>query len=244
MLLLSLVACGTPAWGTWMFTREITLATGEECTPVLSHNFIGAYEPITAGEDTAWTEFDEGEVSAEVFFGRLEQSEDGAVLILGTEALPGARQEDGTWLFYWTGSSSGSDGNSHATGYVYDHAFKNTSKLLIAGTLSGGAFTGTHETVTESIDTWTEFDVWSAEAAAYVGDTGAIPSGTYLSRIDAAGAEVAATNAREAYDCGESGCTLSVTTACAYRYVLTGVATDFDPADSRWVEDAGQPAGE
>ena len=247
MLFLHLLACGaaTPAWGTWMFTRQVTLATGDECTNTVSHNFIGAYEPIVAGEDTAWTTGESAEYSPEVFFGRLEATaeEDGAVLILGTDALPGQRQGDGTWLFYWTRTDAGGDTTHHAVGYDYAHTYDSSTTLRISGDFAADAFEGTHETETQRTDTWSESDVWNTDAAVYVGENGEMPVGDWLRVVGQDGLETNAGNARETYDCGESGCTLSVAPACAYRYTLTGVATSFAPDDSRWVEDAGQPSG-
>jgi hypothetical protein len=243
MLLLNLLACGGPVWGTWMFTKDVTLPTGSECLDDLTHNFVGAYEPIAAGDDPSWTETDTGDMSPEVFFARVEQTATGAVLVTGTEALPGDQQDDGSWLFYWTGTERTTESLDHVTGYAYDHTADATDTLRIAGTIEANSFTGTWEYETSLIDAWTESDSWSEEAAAYVGGTGNLPASTYLLVIDGAGTEVAATNTQAAYDCGETGCTMTASESCAYRYTLTGQATEFDPADSRWVEDAGQAAG-
>lgn len=244
LLLPLLLACAPPMAGTWLFTKEVTLATGDECADDVIHNFVGAYEPILTGDDPSWTETDTGAQSAEVLFGRIEDTIDGAVLIIGSEALPGAPQDDGSWLFYWTGSSSGVDSLDHVTGYAFDHSYESTSTLRVQGTFAKGMFAGTFESETSGIDAWSESDTWSDEAAAIVTSTGSIPASSYLLRIDTGGAESAAVNTQADYDCGENGCTLTVSEACAYRYVLTGVATDFRPDDSRWVEDAGQAAGD
>ncbi|MDP2306215.1 MAG: hypothetical protein Q8P18_09340 [Pseudomonadota bacterium] len=244
MLLTLLVACAPPIAGTWLFTKEVTLPTGDECTDDVIHNFVGAYEPIEAGDDPSWTETETGEQSAEVLFARIEETLDGAVLVIGTEALPGALQDDGSWLFYWTGASTGADGLDHVTGYAFDHSYESTSTLRVQGSFSKGTFTGSFESETSTIAAWSESDTWSEEAATIVGGTGNLPASTYLLRIDTGGAESAAANTQLEYDCGETGCTLTVSAACAYRYVLTGVATDFTPDDSRWVEDAGQAAGD
>jgi hypothetical protein len=243
MLLILLSACAGPVYGTWMFTEDVTLPTGEECTDSVSHNFVGAYEPIAVGDDPSWTETDTGELSPEVFFGRVERTADGAVMIVGSDALPGTQLEDGSWLFFWTNTSTGSDSLDHVTGYAFDHSYTSSSTLRIAGTLQGSSFEGTWESETAANDAWTESDTWSDEAAGQVGSNGSIPASTYLLRIDDTGAESAATNSQLAYDCGDAGCTLTVQETCAYRYTLTGQATDFAPDDSRWVEDAGQAAG-
>jgi hypothetical protein len=244
MLLMFLAACAGPEFGTWLFTKEVTLPDGTECLGDVQHNFVGAYEPIATGDDPSWTDTSTAEVSPELFFGRLEQTADGAALIVGTELLPGERRDDGSWLFYWTGSDSGRDDLTHVTGYAYAYTFDTASTLRVQGTFEGGTFTGAWESEYSDIDAWTESDTWSDEAAAIVGSTGEIPAADHLLRLDATtGAEAAATNTQAAYDCGEAGCTLTVTESCAYRYTLTGISTEFEPGDSRWVEDAGQAAG-
>jgi hypothetical protein len=241
---MALAGCNGPTWGTWMFTKDVTAATGTECLDDVIHNFVGAYEPITVGDDPTWTESDTGEISPEVFFARVERTAEGAVLIVGEEALPGEVQNDGSWLFYWTNVSSGRETLGHVTGYSYDHTFETATTLRIQGDLTGGTFTGTWEEEDSAIDAWTESDTWGEEAAVQVGATGSIPSSTYLLRIDTAtGAEESAANTQAEYDCGAAGCTLTVSSSCAYRYTLTGQSTGFTGDDSRWVEDAGQSAG-
>jgi len=244
MLFLLLAACANPGWGTWLFSKEVTPADGTECLSDVQHNFVGAYSPIAAGDDPSWTSTETGAYSPELFFARLEATDDGGALIVGTDVLPGARQDNGTWLFYWTNATTGSDDTAHVTGYSYAHTYESTATLRVQGTFEGGAFTGTWESETSELDQWTESDTWADEAAALVGTTGAIPAASYLLRTDATtGAESAATNSQAAYDCGEAGCTLTVTESCAYRYTLTGVTSESQPEDSRWVEDAGQSAG-
>lgn len=244
MLLILMTACAPPVFGTWMFTREVTLPTGEECGDTVSHNFDGASTPEEAAADTGWVESDAGEISAEVLFGRLERTEgDGAVLILGDLALPGGEQDDGSWLFWWTTSSSGQETDTHASGYAYVKDHTSDSVLRVAGTFDGGAFTGTHETESLVTQTWTESDSWSEEAAAYVGENGEMPVGDYLQVVDQAGTLTAANNSRELLECADESCTLSVQETCAYRYTLTGTATELSPDDAAWAEDAGQAAG-
>ncbi len=243
LVLALLAGCDGPLYGTWMFSKDLTFPTGDECTESVSHNFAGAYLPVAVGDDPAWTEADTGASSPEVFFARIERTGDGAVLIVGTDALPGTHLEDGTWLFLWTHTSTGQESLDHATGYAYDHTYQSSSTLRISGQLDGDHFLGTWEDATAATDAWTESDTWSDEAAVEVGSTGTLPASTYLLRADDAGAESAASNTQLAYDCGVTGCTLTVQSACASRYPLDGVMTGFEPADSRWVEDAGEAAG-
>jgi hypothetical protein len=244
MLFLSLFACASPMVGTWMFTRQVTPNTGDECTAVLTHNFVGAYEPIQPGEDTAWQESSSGEYSPEIFFGRVERVQGGdAVLVIGTTVLPGTQGKGGEWAFTWTGSDDSTDGDTHVSGYTFAHQSTRSDKLVIAGDFGAGGFEGTHDTETAATDSWSESDVWTPEAAAYVGESGQIPASNYLLRVDTSGIEGATYNAREAYDCGQAGCTMTRQQTCAYRYALTAVSTTFDDDAGAWTEDATQPAG-
>jgi hypothetical protein len=236
--LLLLAGCA-PLWGTWMFTLDYTVATGDECATTVTHNFSGAAAPEEAIGDTGWTSEATQDVSPQVFFARLEEYQDGAVLIVGEEALPGKESGGGAWAFEWTGSSAGEESQTDASGYSYGHRYDDTSSLRVGGIFANGTFAGTYDSGSETWDTWDESDTWSGEAAAVVGENGAIPAGSYLLLEDG----TAAGNAREAYDCESAGCALTVEAVCAYAYAMTGVYTEFTPDDSRWTEDAGQPAG-
>lgn len=242
-MVLVLPGCGGPIDGTWMFTRSITVATGEECTSGITHDFVGAYEPATIENDDAWTENDTAEVSSEVFFGRVDQDGDTAVLIVGASAYPGAKQDDGGWGFTWDHTASGRDNDTHESGYNYVYTYDTTTTTRVTGTFSGGSFNGAWEESSQAVLSWTESDSWSDEVAATIGTTGRVPASTYLLKLDTTGAEVAATNDYQATDCDVTGCLLTVTTACAYTYDLSGQRTGFTPDDARWVEDAGQTSG-
>lgn len=243
LLALSLLGCASPVWGTWMFTREATLPTGEECGESLSHNFVGADTPEEAAGDTGWVETGTGEVSEEVFFGRIEATEDGAALILQDVVLPGIEGDKGTWTFAWTTSVATSESDAHASGYTFAHEQRVDETLRVAGTFVDGTFVGAHEAETTTNHTWSESDAWSEEAAAYVGENGELPAGDYLVVVDQEGTLVEANNSREGLECGDAGCLLSVQQSCAYRYDLTGTLTEFGPDDAAWVDDAGQAAG-
>ncbi len=243
LALLALSACAPPIDGTWMFTIGVTPDTGAECQTTLIHNLVGAYPPVEAGADPAWVTNATAEVSPELVFGRVETTGDGAaVLVLGDRALPGAREAEG-WAFWWDTATSGEDRDTHTTGYAWSDVWNTRSTLRVSGSFAAEGFSGRHETESEDRATWSESDTWSVEAAATVTDTGRIPSADYLLRADGAGGEVAATNGREAFDCGADGCALTVTTTCARIYTIEGVPTDFTPEDADWVAGAGQAAG-
>lgn len=243
LLLLSLIACGSPVAGTWMFTLDYTEPLGDECATTVTHNYLSAYTPAAAAEDLSWSATSTSDLSSQVFFGRIEDTESGAVLVIGTEAYPGVGGKSGAWDFSWTQSTAGEDHYTHVTGYSFVNTYEDASTTRISGTVKGGTFDGTFETEPSAIDAYTESDTWSDEAAAYVGTGGLTPAGTYLLKLDSTGVEVAASNAQTAYDCSSESCTLTVQVGCSYSYDLHGELTDFVPDDSRWVEDAGQAAG-
>lgn len=243
LLPLLLLGCATSPWGTWAFTLAYTAPEGDECETAITHNFTGAHPPAAATtEDPAWTTSEDAAVSPQLFFGRVEASGDGAMLIVGAEALPGTLTEAG-WTFTWTGEESSDSEASHATGYDYAAHAESTATVRIKGTFSDGTFVGDYYPESTSLQDWSESDTWSDEAAAYVGDNGEAPVGTWLVLTDGAGAEVPANNGRAVYDCETASCTLAVETACASRYALTGELTEFAAEDAPWTEDAGQPAG-
>jgi len=243
MLLAFLVGCGSPVSGTWMFRVAVTAPVGDECVASVTHNLVGAYEPVASPEDLAWTTESESAQSEQVFFGRVEEGEEGAVLIVGNASLPGTTDGKGHWSFAWTGSETARTTNQHATGYQFIQSVENALTTTLTGTLDGDTMNGGWEEASQTVASWAESDTWSDDAAAYVGATGAIPTGNYLLRLDGTGVEVPATNTQSSYDCGDGSCSLTVNEACSYSYDLTGSRTGFDAADANWTEDAGQPAG-
>lgn len=240
--LLFLAGCA-PVDGTWLFTRNLTLPTGDECTSGVTHDFIGAYEPATLVEDTAWTVTSDAEVSPDVFFGRIDQQGKDAVLIVGTEAFPGVQSDDGTWVFTWDHRESGADNETHESGYAYAYSYESTTTRRISGTVGPDGFVGRWEDESRTTQSWTESDTWSEEVAALVGTTGRVPAGSHLLRLDSTGVEVAASNDYLLTDCDASGCLLTVTQACGYAYDLIGDKTGFSADDGSWTEDAGQSSG-
>ncbi len=242
--LLLLAGCASPPWGTWSFSIATTEPTGEECTVGVSSNYSGADVPAeTTTTDESWTTESSETYSQTLFFGRVEESGQGAMLIVGAEALPGSQNDEGVWTFSWTGERASESMSTHASGYDYATVSEASSMLRIKGTFNGETFTGSWSTESTSQQKWDESDTWSDEAAAYVGDNGSTPVYNYLVLADGSGNEVAVNNSRSAYDCETIGCTLSVDQGCAYSYDLTGQLTSFEGSDAPWTEDAGQPAG-
>lgn len=241
--LMVLSACGGSVDGTWMFTRALTVPSGDECTSGVTHDFVGAYEPATIADDSAWTETDTAEVSSDVFFGRVDQEGKSATLIVGESAYPGEKQDGGSWLFTWDHTSAGRENDSHESGYNYIYTYDSTETVRVSGTFGNDGFVGTWEDSSQSVQSWTESDTWSEEVAAVISATGRVPAFTYLLKLDTTGTEVPASNDYLAQDCDVTGCLLTVTNACGYTYEMTGEKTGFTPDDAQWTEDAGQGAG-
>ena len=229
--------------GTWMFTREVTVATGDECTSGVTHDFVGAYLPSDSVEDTAWTETDTTEVSSDVFFGRVDLEGKSAVLIVGASAWPGVKQSGGSWVFSWDHNETGQESDQHETGYQYTSTYDTTYTTRVSGTFSAKTFTGTWEDTSASTSSWTESDLWSEDVANTIGTVGRVPASSYLLKLNSEGNEISASNEYATPDCDVSGCLLTVTQACGYTYDLTGAATGFSEADAPWTSDAGQGAG-
>jgi hypothetical protein len=226
-----------------MFTLDYTQDVGDECATSVNHNFLGAYPPPPPVPDVNFETTQDVEVSPQVFFGRIEDTDAGPVLVSGATVLPGVDMGKGAWEFAWTHFQSGTDGYQHITGYQYSDDYENSTTVRIGGSFRKGSFSGTYDYETVANDAYSESDTWTKEAAAYIGSSGLIPASTYLLKLNGKGVEVAAVNDQSPVDCSASPCTLSVQDGCAWRYTLTGVETDFLPDDARWVQDAGQAAG-
>lgn len=243
MILLTLACATNDLSGTWMFTRKLTPATGEECViGDVSHNFTGASTPAPPEDTSTWTSDSTLEYSPEVFFGRLEVAGEGMVLILGTQSLPGA-EKDGKWSFAWTNETSGYEEEAEESGYLYSHSYDNASTLQVSGSFNKDTFDGSHETETTATERWTESDSWSEEVAAVIGTTGQIPVSSTLVLVDGDGLESPISNDYQTFDCDDSDCTLSKVSSCLYHYELTGIRTEFSGEDARWVQGAGEAAG-
>ncbi len=238
----ALAGCGNVD-GTWMFNRAYTVPAGDECTSGVTHDFVGAYQPVGTAPDTAWTSTDTATVSGDVFFGRIDQQGKSAVLIVGTGAYPGVKQADGSWVFSWDKSAKDAQSDTHESGYQYLYTSDTTNSTRVTGTFTSDTFTGTWEDSSQSSQSWTESDTWSDDVAATIGTTGRVPASSYLLKLDADGNEVPATNEYQTADCDVTGCLLTVTQACGYTYDLTGAATGFSAADAPWTSDAGQTSG-
>lgn len=241
MLLLTLLACGGDA-GTWLFTLEYTEPDGTECVLTPTHNYLGAYTPPAAADDLSWSAAQTEAFSPSLFFGRVEETADGAVLVIGDTVLPGTSGKD-VWNFAWTRSTAGTEQYTHVTGYSFDHAYEDATTLRIEGSVSKGLFSGSYTTEYAYSDAYTESDTWSDDAAAYVGTGGLTPVGDYLLKLDSTAVEVPASNTQAAYDCSSASCTLTIQEGCGYTYDLTAVPTDLSPDDATWASDAVQPYG-
>lgn len=248
-MLLLLSACATSPSGVWMFRLAVEPVPDDACAVSVSHNLEDAETPDEDEDESDWEEEAEATFSEQVFFGLIEDSGDGAVLVLGDLAWPGTG-EKGSWTFSWTTESWDQTRTTHASGYQFEHSQDQTVITELVGTFDGDAMTGEWHEQTELYDSWLESDLWSEEAAEVVGENGEMPVGTYLETEEwvetkKGGKEkvVAASNTREGEECSSESCTLSVSDACSWQFQLTGERTGLDAADFDSVSGAGQASG-
>lgn len=248
-MLLLLSACATAPSGVWMFRMAVEPVADDACAVSVSHNLEDAETPEEVDDESDWEESDDAAWSEQVFFGLIEQSGEGAVLIFGDSAWPGTGDKE-SWTFAWSTEAWDESKVTHASGYQYEHSRDEAVLSELVGSFDGATMTGEWHEQSEVYDSWLESDVWSEEAAEVVGENGEMPIGTYLVTEEwvetkEGGEEktVAASNTRELEECGSSTCTLSVTDACSWQFQLTGELTGLDAADFDSVSGAGQASG-
>ncbi len=257
ILLPSLLAgcAGFDPTGVWLFTIAETAATGDECDESVFHNFAEAELPEESEEESDWTEQESADQSERVTFGHIAASGDSYLLIIDGWVLPQA--EGGSELqhtFQWEQSELRDSSASHAAGYLFIDETEQTETTRLVLTFpetapkeGAAVITGTWESESTSLQSWEEADTWPDDEGFEIGETGQIPAGSWLvvEETDTESGELvqsAAVNTRDASECSETPCVLTVNSACLYSYSLSAEHSDIDPSDIDW-EDAGWSAG-
>ena len=93
-MFLLLSACTSAPSGVWMFRLAVETVPDDACATSVSHNLEDAETPAEEDEESDWEESGESTVSEQVFFGLIETTSDGAVLVLGDLAWPGTGDKD------------------------------------------------------------------------------------------------------------------------------------------------------
>ncbi len=231
------------AVGVWLL--QLTVPTGGSCSDGVSHNFLDGYTPDGATSD--WSVTDDAALSDALQFGQISLFDDGTsgVLVVGTAVYPGARQDDGTWIFGWTGSEVSDhvenfDSGTYASTVHVDES-STVSWALTFDPLTA-TVSGTRDESAQSVTTWTETDEWDP---AEVGlQMGTIPSSLYLV-YDEGGNDVPLANRPQSAECANSDCDLTVTTTCSpSSQTVTGSWAGYaEEAAYEGVDGAQQPLG-
>lgn len=235
--------------GVWRFEVAVLPAADDDCDERLLHNLEGALEDDESGDTGdagGWIEESTTDQSPWTGLGRFVRDGSGWTLLVDGMMLPQEVGGDAAAPgFTWERSESSVDETTHPSGYRWAEERDATASTRIQITLpnetvqkdaerSGTpvSLTGVWEEQSSSTFSWEEADLWPEELG--IGDVGAIPFGTYLTRLDELGYVEAAYNGRTETDCSDDDCVLSVNSTCATSWELTATATDIDPSDDDW----------
>lgn len=251
--LLLLISCkGDAAFdlsGVWRFEVQVTPTPEDACESRLLHNVVDAIEDGDGEVDTGsdgWTEESETEWSALVTLGRFVRDGDRWLLIAGGELFP---QEEGgdaaSPTFAWERSERSREEKSHASGYswVAESNLSDVTRIQVGmpneqqqtdAERTGVPVTleGTWTQETGATSSWEEADLWPEELG--LGETGAIPFGSYLTRLDSLGYVVPVSNQRAVADCSDDVCVLTVSDTCAESWTFTATPTEIEAGDPGW----------
>jgi len=251
-ILLLLLACKPGSSfdleGIWRLEVQASTTASGACDVRLLDNVVGAIED-TGGTDTGtdgWTETTEQTTSPATSLVRFARDGDGYVLITGGELLPQEAGGDASSpSFAWTRTETSRDERTHTSGYSYVAEEDLSAVTRVQVTLPNEqeqkdaqrsdttpTLTGTWAEETDATQSWEEADLWPEELG--IGDTGAIPLGSYVTRLDALGYVQPATNGRADSDCTDDTCVLTVSSTCSQAWDLTATRTDLDPGDPGW----------
>lgn len=240
--------------GVWRFEVEVLPAAEDRCVQRVLHNAAGLLTAEELAEEipaSDWTEETSSEWSSWTGLGRL--SADGDRWLLVIDGLLLVQEEgatDAQASFAWERFETSSSERVHSSGYEWRQDLSDSAVVRLfldlpseqeqtdaerAGTSI--ELSGSWTQAEESVASYEESDQWPAEAK--LGEAGSIPMGSYLYSLDEFGAPVAGSNTREAVECSDTRCVLSVTTSCqddwALRATKTGLSDEeFEASGAGW----------
>ena len=224
---LLLSACSSPS-GIWLL--EVPWEDGGGCETTISENFVDGYVPgQAAGDASAWTYADAYQGADSISFAQIETYGSGtAVLVVGTEAYPGVK-EDGGWVFTFEKETVQADWADHDSGY----GWKTTQSVQSGATFTftfEGADRAQVEVEGSSTDTllWEETDEWDLEE---VGVYSQVPFEDYIVYDDEDGYQREQENEPLTQDCVSEICQLEFKTTCSSSGEFTATRTDYDNSD-------------
>lgn len=252
-MILMLLACGSAdtfdLTGVWRFEVAVTPTPEDACDERLLHNVSDTLEDSEEEDDTGasgWVEEEDAAWSPWTGFGRFVRDGDRWLLMIGDELL--AQDEGGDAsapTFAWERSDESREETTHASGYSYVAETTRTAVTRIqvelpnsqqqkdaARTDTPVSMLGSWTEEDGTRSSWEEADLWPEELG--LGETGAIPLASYLTRLDELGYVVAASNERTLSDCSDETCVLTVSSGCVESWSLTASPTEIDPGDEGW----------
>ena len=240
MLLTLLAACNSANSIEGIWAILLPAAGGATCQATVTHNFLKGEVPAEVEEESAWQTGSETESSESLLLVDIVGStRKSATLVQGNQLLPGTKNEDGAWVFTWTGSEIETDTKKHDLGYDYVHDRVDESYTTLTLVFDRDILTGTWSESAWTDEEWNEADSWP-ETITEVGESGIIPASTWLNHID--GATV--TNTRVEADCVTNDCVLQVTNDCGEDRAINGFRTGYRDDDAYdHLQGTGQPEG-
>ena len=143
----------------------------------------------------------------------------------GNEAWPGV-WNTAYWQFTWEDSSSTSTLNTHIAGYSNSQSSSDNVQDVIDFTIDGETATGTMTSTSTSQQTWEESDLWNEILAKEIGQTGVIPSSSYLVELlPGSSGETPVSNLNSSPECDADPCQITIETTCSQIWTFEGVRT-------------------
>ncbi|MFT4974331.1 MAG: hypothetical protein ACI8S6_000213 [Myxococcota bacterium] len=216
--------------GVWVMTTEFD--SDAECTESIEHTFRDA-DPIT-GDDPVIVS--SPELTASLGFVQILSMDDGgAIMVMGEEAYPGTKTDNG-WRFTWSGETFDETNSLSDDDFFSDLTDTDERDVKIQFRIDDRASASGKVTFTSSTDrTWKESDNWGDN----VRYDSQIPATAYLE--DSSGRSVS--NVYSEDDC-DGNCELSLISTCASDATFTATRIDLSSDEAyEYLSAAGQEPG-
>ena len=219
------MSCKSDPAGFWLLTLSPDEA-GLSCTDSLVENFTYGYEP-TDMVGSEWSIEESASYAQDIVFVEiLMTGKDQAVLVWGEETWPGTRSLT-QWDFGWTTSSSSESTSTHIAGYSFTDATTDSGEDGLSLVIDGEEASGQLTSTTTSQVVWEESDVWSETLSTEIGQTGSIPSSSYLvEMVPGSGGETSVYNLYSSAECDAEPCRIQIDSTCTQTWDFTAVLTE------------------
>ena len=213
--------------GTWVFV--VAADPTVERSDGGDENFVEGSFPKDADFNASdWTESTTNESSGQLFVAQIIGGPNKvAWLALEDSLVPGERV-DGMWNFVWDEFNETNTERSHPAGYRFEQYDRTSVSTVVTLGFSGAEAVGSLAGVTEQDRSWTETDVWDADA---VGQSNSqMPTQQYL--VGVPDGQPTPRNDALLQDCDDPECVIAVNEITTTTYELTGLKSDENTADA------------